>query len=237
MPKGLDRWKVFPHRPLQKPSENVWYVEGDAPGTPLKRVMTLARRIDGSVVVHSAIALEDELMKEIEAWGRPAYLLVPNGYHRLDAKIYKRRYPEAKVYCPRGSRERVEEVVAVDGCFDEFPPDDRVWLVTLEGTREREGAMVVREDGHTTLVLNDAVFNMPHVPGLGGLLLRVANSSGGPRVSRIGRMLMIADRPAFIAELDKLASLPGLERVIVSHHVPITSDPAGVLRSVAESLR
>jgi hypothetical protein len=238
MAKALDTWTVHPHRPIDEVSENIWCVEGDAPGIPLKRVMTLARLTDGTVAVHSAIALEDDLMQKIEAWGRPAHLLVPNGYHRLDAKIYAQRYPELKVYCPSGSRSRVAEVVAVDGAYEDFPKDDRVSLLTLDGTASSEGAMVIRDGGEITLVLNDAVFNMPHVPGVQGFVLRhVAKSSGGPRISRVGRILMVKDKPAFIAQLERFADLPGLSRVIVSHHEPISDDPAGTLKKVAASLR
>ena len=34
-------------------------------------------------------------------------LVVPGGFHRLDAKIYKARYPQVKVLCPAGARQKV----------------------------------------------------------------------------------------------------------------------------------
>jgi hypothetical protein len=97
--------------------------------------------------------------------------------------------------------------------------------------------MIVREPSGCTLVLNDAVFNMPHAPGLTGFILRrVTGSTGGPRVSRVMRWLVIADAMAFRAHLEQLARLPDLRRIIVSHHEPICDDPSGVLLRVAATL-
>ena len=73
----------------------------------MKRVMTIARRTDGTLVIHNAIALADAEMAEIDAWGKVATIVVPNGYHRLDAKIFHDRYPGARVVCPAGSRTNV----------------------------------------------------------------------------------------------------------------------------------
>src|SRR5262249_5061924 len=106
MAKPFDTWNVVPHRPLEKLEANRWRGEGDFPcgcGTGT-RVMTIAKKSNGDLVIHNAIALEEDLMKEIEAFGRPAVLVVPNGFHRLDAKVMKARYPDLKVYCPAGAR-------------------------------------------------------------------------------------------------------------------------------------
>jgi hypothetical protein len=48
-------WRVLPYRPLAQLSERVWRLEGDLEGMPMKRVMTIARRADGELVVHNAI--------------------------------------------------------------------------------------------------------------------------------------------------------------------------------------
>src|SRR5579871_6107208 len=100
MPKAYATWTVLPHRPIEKLEPNLWRVEGDLPGGNGTRVMTLARYRDGRLLVHNAIALEEELMKEIEAFGRPEVLVVPNSFHRLDVKVFKDRYPGATVFAP-----------------------------------------------------------------------------------------------------------------------------------------
>src|SRR5262249_40739050 len=139
MPKAFDSWQVFPHRPIEKLEPNLWRVEGDLPNGNGTRVMTLARMDDGGLVIHNAVALEDELMKEIEAFGTPSLLIAPNGFHRLDASVFKKRYPDAKVVCPAGSRKKVEQVVAVDASYATAPSDGSVRFYHLDGTKEAEG--------------------------------------------------------------------------------------------------
>lgn len=238
MPKANDSWTVLPHDPIEKLTPNLWRVQGDLPGMPLKRVMTIVRREDGTLVIHNAMALEDAAMKEIDAWGEVAFLLVPNGWHRLDAKVFAARYPNAKVLCPRGSRKKVSEVLPPNGSYEDFPADGVVSLETLDGTAAMEGAMTVKGAGGTTIVLNDAVFNMPHLSGAQGWVLKnITQSSGGPRVSRVAKLFMIKDKASFAAHLERLAAVPDLQRVVVSHHDTISDDPAGTLRRVASTLR
>jgi hypothetical protein len=237
MAKTKSVWKVLPHRPLQKLSENLWHLEGDLEGMPLKRVMTVARRGDGGLVLHNCIALADHEMAQLEAQGPIRYLVVPNGYHRLDISVFKDRYPQAKVLCPRGARDKVAEVVAVDGTYEDFPPDDAVTLTTLEGTAAREGVMLVRSADGATAVFNDVLFNMPHLGGMQGFVLKhVTQSSGGLRISRISRLFLIKDRKALAEHLCRLADTPQLRRIIVAHHEIYTGDAGAALRGVAATL-
>jgi hypothetical protein len=237
MAKQDGTWSVLPHRPIEKITANLWRVEGDLKDMPLKRVMTLAKRHDGTLVVHNAIALEEAAMAEIAAFGKVAYVIVPNGFHRLDAPAYRSRYPDAKFFAPAGARKKVEEAVDVQGTCEDFPPDERVSYTTLEGTGSGEGVLRVTSEEEVTLVLNDVVFNMPHVPGIKGFVLRhVTASTGGPRVSRIGKLFLIKDKAALRAHLLRLADIPRLRRIIVSHHEIIADDPAGTLRRVAAAL-
>jgi hypothetical protein len=212
--KPLETWKVFPHKPIEKLTSNVWRVEGPIPGADGTRVMTIAKRADGTLVIHNGIALEDEQMKEVEAFGEPAELIVPNGFHRLDAKIFKDRYPKMKVYCPEGAKKKVAQVVAVDGNYSDARQDDAVKLVHLEGTKQAEGVMIVRSDDGLSVVVNDCINNLPKLSGLFGFLLA---PTGRPSVPRLARWMMIKDKPAFRSQVEKIAGDGDLKRVIVSH--------------------
>lgn len=207
------------------------------PKGALKRVMTLAKLGDGRLVVHSAVTVNDASLEEIEAWGRPAILLVPNRFHRMDALAYKTRFPDLQVLAPSAARAVVDKVVATDGDYAQFPDDGAVSVITLAGTGAREGVMkVVSADG-TTLVFNDLIFNMPHAHGaIGWILKHVTLSTGGPRISRLARMGIVKDAATLRRELEELANAPDLKRILVSHHLPIESDAAGILRQVAASL-
>ena len=235
MAKAHATWTVLEHGPIEKLSERVWRVEGSLPNMPLRRVMTVVKRSDGWLVVHNAIPLGEAEMAQIDAWGPVRVIVVPNGYHRLDARVFRDRYPHARVICPPGARAKAAEVVRVSGTYDEEVADSVVRFETLAGTKGSEGAMIVTEPTGTTLVLNDIVFNMPHAAGFSGFVLKhVTQSSGGPKVSRVGRWFLARDKGALRAHLEKLAGLPALRRVVVSHH-QVIEQPA-VLRDIAASL-
>lgn len=233
MPKANESWTVLPHRPLEKLAENLWRVEGDLPQGGGTRVMTIARLGDGRLVIHNAIALEDSLMAEIEAFGTPSAIIVPNGFHRLDAKVFKKRYPNAKVFCPRGAQKKVAQVVEVDGSYDDAPQDATVRLQHLEGTKDGEGVLEVRSSDGVTLTLNDAVCNLPQISGAIGFLL---GPTGRASVPRFTRWMVMKDRAAFKAHLARLAQTDDLRRVIVSHGKMIATSPRETLAAVAGEL-
>ena len=239
MAKAHAEWTVLEHGPIEKLTENLWWVEGAVPGMSLRRAMTIAKMKDGRLVLHDAIALNEPSMKEIEAWGVPAFLVVGNGWHRLDAPAYKRRYPELQIIVPKGSRAKVEEVLAVNGTYEDFPSDDAVRLESLRGVKGMEGVMTVRSPDGVTVVLDDVVFNMPKKPGdaMGWLITSLFGSAPGPRVSRLFKMLAIDDKRGLRSDLDRLAAMPDLRRVIVSHGAVATGAEASTaLRAAAGDL-
>lgn len=232
MPKANLDWTVLDHGPIQRLSDNLWWVDGALPRMSLKRVMVIVRLSDGRLVIHNCIALPEPQMQEIERWGTPAFLIVPNGSHRLDAPAYKARYPQLRVLAPRGSRAKVEEVLPVDGTYEDFPADPNVRFETLHGVGEAEGAMIVKSSDGTSVVLNDAMFNMDRKRDpLGFFFTTVLGSAPGPRVSRLAKLVYVKDKRALRDDFARYAELPDLTRVIVAHE-KVASGPAA-----RESLR
>jgi hypothetical protein len=234
---SYEAWTVLPHGALEPLEDNLWRVEGTLPGMPLKRVMTVVRLGSGELVVHNPVALEASAMSAIDALGRVAFLVVPNGWHRLDLHAFRVRYPNAKVLAPPGALAKVAVVEPSVADLAAFPDDPNVSLGVVEGTKGLEAVMTVKARGGVSVVFADAVFNMPHLRGVHGFVLRhITGSSGGPRVSRVARLFLVKDRAAFADHLERLAT-PDLRRVILAHHETITDDPAGVLRRVAATVR
>lgn len=228
-------WVAVRHDPIERLEENLWRVEGDLPGGgPIRRTMVAARLGDGRLLIHNGIAMDEATMKELEAWGTPAFLIVPGERHRTDAAAYKARYPEAVVVSPPGAKAKakVAEVVPVDRT--ELDLGDEVRWEPLEGLGGRECVLSVRSAAGTTLVLNDVVFNLRPAGGFGGFMLRLFGSTGPvPKVTPIARMLLVGDKPALRAHLERLAATPGLRRVIVAHGAPFDADG---LRAAAAAL-
>ncbi|MGZ3420787.1 MAG: hypothetical protein ACXVEE_23120 [Polyangiales bacterium] len=228
-----ESWTVLPHDPVQKLGDNLWHVTALMANGRTQRQMTLARMSDGRVVVHNAIALQDDSMKELEAWGKPSFLVVPNGFHRQDAKIWKQRYPDIKVIAPAGSRAKVSKVVTVEGAYDDVTGDADVKLVHLEGTKAREGVMIVRSGNESTIVFNDAILNMPKLGGLPGFFL---GPTGQLSIPRFAHWMLVSDKRAFRGHLERLSKHEGLSRIIVGHGRTLKEQAGETLGAVAAGL-
>jgi len=238
MAKPFSEWTVLPHGRLTRVEENIVCVTGllAMPVGEVERRMTVVRLTDGRLVVYSAIALDEAEMSALEAFGTPAFLVVPNDIHRLDAKVYKDRYPRLEVVTPPAARPKVEKVVHVDSTFVDFG-DPNVRYVIVAGTGEREAALIVETENGTTLVLNDLIFNLANRPGVAGWLFAAIGITGdSPHIPPIVKMRQVGDADALRTQLIRWASLPNLRRVVVSHGDIIADDAAPVLRRIAGEL-
>ncbi|NOY24774.1 MAG: hypothetical protein GXP62_02785 [Oligoflexia bacterium] len=232
-------WKTLPHGPIEPLAENLWRVEGELPKMRLRRCMVIVRLRCGELLLHSAVALDEAGMEALEALGRPTSLVVPNGWHRLDAARYKARYPDLQVICPAAARERVEQVVAVDATYEDrlqpYPDDDTVRLELL-APGGMEGAMLVRSQDGVSAVFADALFNLPHQPGIFWFVYgRLLGATGGPRITLIGRIMMAFTRTGrpTRAWMKRIADQEPLVRLVPCHGQVVSATAAAVLHGVA----
>ena len=235
MAKPFDHWTVLPNGKLTQIDQGVLTVVGQLPMPvgDFPRRMTVVRLSDGRLVIYSAIALDDDEMLALERYGMPAFLIVPNEIHRMDAKTWKRRYPKIVVIAPEGARPKVEQLVHVDAATVDFG-DPNVRFVTIPGTGQHEAAVVVEREGSATLIVNDLIWNVDHRPGVRGWLLKVAGFTGPePKIPKLVARKGIKEKNAFADQLASWARLPNLQRIVVSHGDIITREPSVVLRHLA----
>lgn len=239
MAKPFKEWTVLPHGRMKRIEDNMLTVTGLLRMPPMGQVerrMTIVRLADDCLVIYSAIALDEAEMRAIEDFGAPAYLVVPNDIHRMDARIWKDRYPLLRVIAPPGARDRVEEVVRVDAINVDFG-DPKVRFIAVPGTGGREAALLVETERGTTLVLNDLIFDLHDRPGLVGWLFKKIGMTGDhPHMPKLIEKRQVKDKAALSEQLERWADLPRLQRVVISHGDIIANDPARVLRSVARDL-
>ena len=102
MAKAFTDWKVLPHGPLRKLTENLWWVEGSLPGMSLKRVMTGCAWETGVCFPqrHRARGERHERHREL---GQPPFLIVPSVFIASTADL-QAPYPDLRLYGPRGGR-------------------------------------------------------------------------------------------------------------------------------------
>jgi len=238
MPKFHTEWTVFPHGPVKKIDDGILCVEGEIrmPLGRFPRRMTVVALTGGRTAVFSPVALHEPAMRQIEDFGIPAFLIVPNGFHRLDSRIWKQRYPEMKVICPPGAKERVQEAVTVDATTD-ILADSAVEFAIVPGMGEAEGALIVQREGRTTLILNDVISNVRHPKGLGANIVARLFGFGvkRPQMAREVKWLFVKDKPALAGQLRRWAADPALVRLIPSHG-EIIDGPASTLSRIADNL-
>lgn len=190
----------------------------------------------GRVALFSPVPLREPQMRRIEALGRIAFLIIPNGFHRLDAGPFKARYPDAKVICPPGAKKRVAKAVKVDSTTDTLR-DKSVRFIVVEGTGKGEGALIVRRGNSTTIVVNDIIANVRNPVGLGAKIMAWLFGFGvkHPQMPREVRYFFLKDKAALAAQLREWADLPDLVRVVPSHG-DIIDRPRATLERIASGL-
>ena len=226
-------WTVLPHDPIQELDDRVWRVEG-VMASGLRRIQTLVRLDDGRIILHNAVALREEEMARIDAWGEVAAILVPNGFHRMDCRIMQERYPKAKVYAPKGGAAKVAQATEVHGTYDDVPSDANVRTRHIPGTKEQEGVIEVRGVTGTTLIFNDMITNVakakPPIEWFVG-------PTGQVSIPRFARWLWNNDKAALRSALQAMVN-DGATRVIPGHGDDIVNSSAATLADrMAEAIR
>jgi hypothetical protein len=237
MARNPQTWTVLPHENLSEVDDGILTVTGTLhmPLMDFPRRMTVVRLRDRRLIIYNAIALDDEEMGKLERFGTPAFMIVPGSFHRRDAKIWKDRYPAIRVVAPPGVRAAAEKVVPVDAT-EIAANDPDVEFFGLPGTGGREAVLVVRRPGGTTVILNDIIGNMRPSSGFAGWVRGLMRFAGdAPQFPFFAKLLIVKDKPALKAQLEKWANDKTLRRVLVSHGEPI-ENPQEALRKLAKEL-
>jgi hypothetical protein len=232
MPVGSRTWNIRPHSRIEKLAPNLWRVVGVL-NAQNQRTMVLVRLADGRILIHNAIPLDEPSMAEIDAWGEVAAILVPNGFHRQDARVMQERYPNAKVYAPSGAVRRASKATAVTGGYAAVPADATVAVRDLDGIGTREGVLLVRSPDGVSAIFCDTILNLPKLSGLLGFFLHPTGTLSVPRPTSL---VFARDRKALRADLERIASEDGLVRVIPGHGDVVADDASRRLRDAASRL-
>ena len=262
-----DEWDshVLPHSAIEELAPNLWHVTGTLPSsTMVPREMVLYRLADSSLVIHSAmvaqrlrsmveehtafgITLDEQTMAQLESLGTPKILIVPNRIHRLDASVYKQRYPQLIVVCPAPAKQYVEEVVEVDGIAEEILPAYEIVCHEPAGIRPQELVYELPLPTGTALVFTDILFNLnksylqQHL-SKGEFILQwlgasVIGSSGFFGITGLGKRFVTRCRNAYRQWLETLAAnVPDLRVICVAHCSSIITDCTQRLREAAARL-
>jgi hypothetical protein len=206
-------------------------------GLRLTATMTVLRLRDGSLLLHSPVALTPELRAAVEALGRVAHLYAPNTFHHLAVSPWAAAFPSARLHAPAGlaKKRRDLRIDRVPGSSPEPAFDGAVEEVPIAGFRLEETALLYRPA--RTLVVADLVHNVGRpqhawtklYTGTMGFYDRIA-------LSRLIRAVAFFDRAAARRSVDAVLALP-FDRLVVGHGAPILEDAPQALAAAYGWLR
>lgn len=231
MAVGYTEWKVLKNQPIEKLEANLWHVSGRME-KGFERKMVVARRGDGDLIIFNPIALDEPGMAELEAFGRIAYLVAPNPFHRQDLFIWKQRYGQARVVAPRGGYKAVAKAAPVDLVCDELASDPQILLTHPRGLADKEALLVARHTSGQTVATCDVVLNIQSSTTKFPMSFLLAPLDK-PATPRLIKWMMLKDKSAWSEHLAELAT--GTTRLIPGHGA-ILSDGAAALGTVRMGL-
>jgi hypothetical protein len=204
---------------LRQLDEDLWIAERPQRfyGLEVGARMTAIRLADRSLLLHSPLALDAALRRELDALGPVRFAVAPNRFHHLYAGDVARAYPDSRLWVAPGV-ERKRPDLAIAGLLgDEAPAgwEGQVDQLLFRG-RPFENEVVFRHRASRTLLLCDLAFHFgARAAPLTRLLMRALGSYGRFGPSRLDRFL-IRDRPAARQSLERILAWD-FDRVVVAH--------------------
>ncbi len=217
---------------MRELAKDIWVV--DRPqrfyGLEVGTRMTVIRLADGSLLLHSPVALDAALRRELDAIGRVRFAVAPNRVHHLYAGKVAEAYPESRLWIGPGLERKRPDLVYVGVLGDEAPVE---WSGQLDQTffrgRPYENEVVFFHRASRTLMLCDLAFNFgPRAAAPTRLLMKLMRSYGRFGPSKLDPLL-IRDRSAARQSLERILGWD-FDRVVVAHGDVLESGGHDALR-------
>ena len=179
--------------------------------------MTVVRLPDSTLMLHSPIAADPDLVREVKALGSVAYIVAPNLFHHLFAGEWQRACPEAQLYVASGLEVKRADL-AIAGVLTDEPEAGWSGVVdqVVVGGFPFANEVAFFHRPSATLILTDLAFNIgPSSPRLTRAAFRLGGSYGRLSPTLLERILT-KDRAAFRHSLERILAWP-FDRVVVAH--------------------
>jgi hypothetical protein len=219
-------------RPLRQVGPELWVAERPQSfyGLEVGTRMSVMRLADGSLLLHSAVPLDPQLRRELDALGHVRYAVAPNRVHHLYAGDVAKAYPGTRLWIAPGLEKKRPDLV-YEGILDDAAPEP--WRGQVDQVFQRgrpfENEVVFFHRASRTLILCDIAFNFrENTHWLTRLLMTLVRSYGYFGPSKLDRML-IRDHAAARASMEKILAFD-FDRVVVAHGDVVESGGRQALR-------
>jgi hypothetical protein len=196
--------------------------------------MTVVRLADDSLLLHSCVELDDQLVRALESLGKVSTIVVPNTFHHLHAVAAKERFPDATVFAPSGVEKKQPELDIGRTLEADAERLSRDFDVTQLRGAPKLNEWVLRHRGSGAHISTDLIFNVTEPEGwLTPLVLKVAGTYGKVGISRITKSL-VKDTSAFCQSIEQSIG-SGVNHLVMSHGAIVSQDAETRLRhAIAE---
>ena len=234
MAKTPRPWIVTRHDPIQKLDDNLWTVDGDVPGLPIKRRMAIIKRADGDLMFFNAVPLEDKALEEVRSWGRPAQLVVPHHQHMIDGHAFREKLG-LKLYGSAECAEDIKKRSELAGTLDAIPADDHVKVHVTQGNKLGEPVIEVRSGGgeRVSLLFGDLIQNNSSASL--SLPFRMLGFGGGPKVTPVFKLMFVKDKARMKEQIASWSELKNLTRLMPSHGSMVSEGAAAALKAAGDA--
>ena len=178
--------------------------------------MTVIKRSDGTLWVHSPLSVTDELIDELNTMGHISDVIAPNLFHHCHLQSFIHTFPNTQLYGVQGIEKKVKNLTFTSL---ESSCEKKQWAPDIESCCI-EGMPQVNEhvffhSASKTLIVTDLIFNISNQTGLSKLLFTINGIHNRLATSRLYKSL-IKDKQAFSASIERLFRWD-FENVILAH--------------------
>lgn len=184
--------------------------------------MTVVRMSTGALFVHSPLALDDALRREVDALGEVAAVVSPSLFHHLHVAGWMKAYPRAVFGACPGLEWKRPDLAFSCVLADEPHPAWHGELEQVYFSARRENEVVFFHPRTKTLVCADAMLNLSsHDMASTRFVARLMRNTG----PGLGWMepLMIRDRRVARRQADRILAWD-FERAVLSHGAMLPAD-------------
>lgn len=212
---------------LVKIAEGIHCVESEIKmpgGVRMNTRMTVVRLVNGKLLVHSPISLDDELAKAVDALGEVAYVVAPNRMHHLFFGPCAERYRHAKTFGPPGLAEKMPGL-RIDSVLRDEAPDE--WAFEIEQVvvhgAPKMSEVVLYHKPTKTLIVSDLFFNIVHPANFATKVLLTFMGTRGKLARSRGWSMVMEDKSVFESSVHKVLAFD-FDTLIMAHGDVVTKN-------------
>lgn len=190
--------------------------------------MTVVRMAGGALFVHSPVALDDTLRREVDALGEVSAVVSPSVFHHLHVAAWMRAYPRAVFGACPGLDWKRPDLAFSFVVADEPHPRWRGELEQVYFSARRENEVVFFHPRTKTFVCADALLNLSRHDLASTRMVASVMRNTAPGVGWM-EPLMIRDRRLARRQVDRILAWD-FDRAVLSHGAMLEADAHELLR-------